>query len=124
MTAMWMERRNKSQAGFTLLEIMIALAVLGASLVVLLGLRNRSLAMASLSNHMTEAALLANLRISDHSTFPDVGLQEGAFEAMPYRWMQEVRPTPFDGIREIVLSVRWREGGHEEEMRLTRYLFR
>ncbi len=106
---------------------MIALAILGTSLVVLLGLRNHSLATASLSNHMTEAALLAHQQLSDiyvSPAFPEMGSRDGRFETTPYRWRQEVRPTPFEGIREVALSVRWMEGGHEEEVRLTRYLFR
>jgi general secretion pathway protein I len=119
---MWTKRR--SNAGFTLLEIMIALAILGTSLIVLLGLRNRSLATASLSNHMTEAALLAHQQLSDAARFPEIGDQEGAFEETPYRFRQEVRPTPFDGIREVAVEVRWMEGGDEETVRLTRYLFR
>lgn len=113
--------------GFTLIEIMIALAVLGISLTVLLGLRNRDIALSAYSGHMTEATLLARQRISEVSFagFPDLGAREGDFgEDHPnYKWKEEVKQTPYDVVRELNLEVLWTEGGREESVRFTTFLF-
>jgi general secretion pathway protein I len=121
------EERTFNRSGFTLIEIMIALMVLSVSFVVLIGLRNRDLALAAYSHHMTEATLLARQRITEVSVagFPDMGDSEGDFgEAAPgYRWKQQVKQTPFEVVRELVLAVVWNEGSREEEVRFTTYLF-
>jgi len=102
---------------------MVALAIVAVALTALLGLRNRSLAMAAFAHHLTEATLLANRRISDLSTRGvfAIGTTEGS--APPYRWIEEIRPTPLDGVREAVVTVLWQEGAHEERVEITTYLF-
>lgn len=125
---MWNEKSgHPSPAGFTLIEIMIALAVISISFVVLLGLRNRDIALATYTHHMTEATLLARQKITETTvtSFPNVGELEGDFgEDYPgYTWKQEVKPTPYDVVRELVVTVFWEEGKAREEVRFTTYLF-
>jgi general secretion pathway protein I len=109
--------------GFTLIEVMVALAVLAIGFTGLLGLRNRDIATAAYASRLTDATLLANEKIVQTSVgdFPAVGVRTGGAEG--YRWIEEVRPTPFDAIRELTVTVSWQEGGHEEEVHLTTYLF-
>jgi len=118
--------RNR-QAGFTLIEIMISLAVLGIALTVLLGLRNRDIALSAYSGHMTEATLLARQRISEvtFAGFPDLGTREGDFgeEHPNYTWKEEVKQTPYDVVRELNLDVLWMEGGRQESVRFTTFIF-
>jgi general secretion pathway protein I len=120
-------RRVKDPNGFTLIEIMIALMVLSVSFVVLIGLRNRDIALAAYSHHMTEATLLARQRITEVSVsgFPDMGESEGNFgeTVTRYRWKQQVKQTPFEVVRELVVAVIWNEGSREEEVRFTTYIF-
>jgi len=115
--------RRTPPAAFTLIEVMVALAIVAVALTALLGLRNRSLAMAAFAHHLTEATLLANARMTDLSTrsASATGATDG--EAAPYRWIEEIRPTPLDGVREAVVIVLWQEGAHEEQVEITRYLF-
>lgn len=116
-----------SSRGFTLIEIMIALAVLAISLTVLLGLRNRDIALSGYSGHLTEATLLARQQIAEitFAGFPDLGEKEGDFgeERPGYRWKQEVKQTPYDVVRELNLDVLWKEGGREESVRFTTFVF-
>ncbi|MBW2707976.1 MAG: prepilin-type N-terminal cleavage/methylation domain-containing protein [Deltaproteobacteria bacterium] len=56
--------RNKSQ-GFTLLEIMIAVAILTIALSAVLGLQSRSLTLAAESRFHTMAALLAQGKMAE-----------------------------------------------------------
>ncbi len=123
---MW-NKAKKSRSGFTLLEIMIALAVVSISFVVLLGLRNRDIVLAEYSRHITVSTLLARQKITEVSVegFPDLGSSDGGFgETYPeFKWRQEVRQTPFDVVRELELSVVWKEGVREEVSRFTVYIF-
>ncbi|MCG3113091.1 MAG: prepilin-type N-terminal cleavage/methylation domain-containing protein [Candidatus Manganitrophus sp. SB1] len=116
-----------AQSGFTLIEIMVSLAVLAIALTVLLGLRNRDIALSAYSGHLTEATLLARQRISEVSFagFPDLGAREGDFgEEYPnYKWKEEVKQTPYEVVRELNLEVLWKEGGREESVRFTTFLF-
>jgi len=124
---------NKKEAnGFTLLEIMVALAVISISLVVLLGLRNRDLVLSATARDITEATMLARKKITEISlsTFPDLGEKKGDFgeESPDFRWRQEVVQTPFESVREMVLEVSWgvNENNEEEkdgQVRFTTYLF-
>lgn len=106
---------------------MIALAVLAISLTVLLGLRNRDIALSGYSGHLTEATLLARQQIAEitFAGFPDLGEKEGDFgeERPGYRWKQEVKQTPYDVVRELNLDVLWKEGGREESVRFTTFVF-
>ena len=101
----------------------MALAIVAVALTALLGLRNRSLAMAAFAQHLTEATLLANARIADLSTrnISATGTTDGS--APPYRWIEEIRPTPLEGVREAEITVLWQEGAHEEQVKITTYLF-
>ncbi len=118
--------------GFTLLEIMVALAVISISLVVLLGLRNRDLVLAATARDMTQATLLARQKITEIQLigFPDLGEKKGDFgeEAPNFRWRQEVVQTPFDSVRELLLEVSWginedKEKEKDGQVRFTSYLF-
>ena len=51
------------QKGFTLLEVIIAVAIMGASLAILLGAVNRNLVMASQSKNQSIAYALAQQKI-------------------------------------------------------------
>ncbi len=113
--------------GFTLIEMMVTLAVLAVSLVALLGLRNRTAALSAHARHVTEATLLARRQVAQISLsgFPDLGIRQGDFgERVPsYLWREEVKQTPFDLVRELILTVHWSENARKEEVRFTTYLF-
>lgn len=111
--------------GFTLIEMMVTLAVLAVSLVALLGLRNRTATLSAHARHITEATLLARKQIAETSLsgFPGLGIRHGNFSETAYLWREEVRQTPFDLVRELILTVYWNENAHKEEVRFTTYLF-
>lgn len=112
--------------GFTLIEIMISLAVLGISLVVLLGLRNRDIAISSEANHIVEAALLARERITLFSMEKDKETIEkkGNFEDpnQDYKWAIAINETGFPQIQELSVDVLWNEQNREEKITVTTYI--
>jgi len=102
-------------SGFTLLEVMIALAILAVALVALLGLRNRDVELQAYARDVTRATLVARqmaLTVDADGT-PEMGFTEGDFgtDRPGFAWKRQV--TPFmaeflgDRVREVRVSVLW-----------------
>lgn len=115
-----------AQRGFTLLEIMVALAIIGLAFVALLGLRNRDIALHERGRTMIQATALAQQRMGEVlvGDFPEVGSSDGSFEEDQSRfaWHQEVLQTPFDFVREVRVTVTW-DPPHNERVDLVSYVF-
>ncbi|HEX9757999.1 MAG TPA: prepilin-type N-terminal cleavage/methylation domain-containing protein [Nitrospiria bacterium] len=118
----------KSQKGFTLIEVMVALGILATALVVLLGLRNRDSALHQYSGELLEATLLVKEKMADQelSGFPELGEYRGNFgeEKSRFSWKENVIPTPFDSVREVRVTVSWDRGNRKENVGLTSYFFK
>ena len=106
-----------SQKGFTLVEVIIAVAIMGAALAILLGSVNRNLMQASLSKNQSIAQTLAQQKMSEIELdgYPQVGEEQGPFEEFPgFYWF--VRVLPYDieqlgtEIRIVIVDVTWDEG--------------
>ena len=70
-----MKKTAASEHGFSLLEVMVALAVVAVALVALLALQNRTLLMHGQVKHMTRATLLGQELINLRIAAEDVPLQ-------------------------------------------------
>ena len=62
---MMVERRFKSDPGFTLLEVMIAVAIIAIAVVTLLGAQSQSVSLVAGTKFDTTASLLAQWKMSD-----------------------------------------------------------
>ncbi len=93
-------RRNFE--GFTLLEVMIAVAVLTIALAAVLGLQSRSLSLASESRFHTTSALLAQEKMAEMAVLPvnKLSSDSGDFgEFFPgYAWRVTVRNAGLPGL--------------------------
>lgn len=108
-------------AGFTLLEVLVALAVLAVALVTLLGLYNRSLRLALHAQKLMTATLLAQ-EVLSRTQLEGVAAAQitaGDFADLhpgqypEFRWYRTVRATPLEGFWEVRVGVAW--GGREDE---------
>ena len=112
----------RNDKGFTLLEVMIAFAILSLSLIVLLSLRNSSIRVVENSDRITTATLLAKAKMEELPRAVSIGESEGEFEGNEfkgYKWKRVVSTTPFAFIKEVVVVVSWDEG--KREVRLVAY---
>ncbi|MEK6577220.1 MAG: prepilin-type N-terminal cleavage/methylation domain-containing protein [Nitrospirota bacterium] len=120
----WETKRDNH--GFTLLEVMISIAIIAIAFVVLLGLRNNDIAINEYSRNLTMASILVQRKISEIELggFPDLGETGGDFgqELPGFRWTEIVSPTPFDFAREIRVKVSWKSGGREDDVEFITYI--
>lgn len=117
---------NRDIRGFTLLEVMIALAIVGIALVVMLGLAQRSILVNSHLQQITRATLLAKQKMAEIENGIGTGndLNQGTF-ADPnqgYNWRSVYTSTPIEGIEQIDLSVIWGNEKKNEFVTLTSFI--
>lgn len=122
MRGTWMRLRSANETGgFTLLEVLVAMAVLSVALVGLLGLYNRSLLLTVRAQRVTTATLLAQEMLSRTQIEGVQATRLGAgdfAELYPgrypeFRWYRTIRATPIEGLWEIRVGVSW--GEREDE---------
>jgi len=115
--------------GFTLLEVMIATAIVAMAVTVLLGLANRSLAVHERLQRTTQATLLAQSRLAEievttrtaGSTRSD---EKGDFPPPDgfFHWQSTWLDTPLPSVRRIDLTVSWGRVERNEAVTLTSFV--
>jgi len=102
--------------GFTLVEVMVALAVIAFAFVGLLGLHGRNIKAIARDQSLTRATLLARELVSQiqfqvaSGGLQDLGDSHGTFEGYPgYRWERVVVPTELAEVRQVIVRVVWDE---------------
>jgi len=106
--------------GFTLLEVLIALAVIGALLVTLISTLNYHLGLVARQETVTVATLLAKSKMAALAKSPEE--EKGFFDLPHDRYSYEtfVKDSPYKGIAEIVVVVR----SGNDEVTLNEFVFK
>jgi general secretion pathway protein I len=91
--------------GFTLLEIMIALAIIGGLLITLLYSLNYHLGIAERQETLTIATMLAKNKLHDIEVSPAAANGDFPPPYSAYHYAAEITPSPYPGISEIVVTV-------------------
>ncbi len=93
--------------GFTLLEVLISIAILGLALIALTGLRDRAITMVERAERLNRAVITATNLMTTLEMAPPrerkAGMEDG------YRWEAVVKDGPLQGMKEIVLTLWWEE---------------
>jgi len=103
---MWILGFYKKGSGFTLLEVMIAIAIIAITLVAVFGSQSQSLSLANEAKFSTTAALLAQSKMAEIEVVnpEDLASDSGDFgEKFPnYHWNLTVRDISFVGADEAL----------------------
>ena len=96
--------------GLTLLEVLVAVAVLATGVVAMQRLIARSVGGLATDVELTRATLLARSLLADAEVSPpEPGHDEGSLAARPggtgFRFSRDVLRTPHDGLREVRVRV-------------------
>ena len=114
--------------GFTLIEIVVALAILSLALPALLRSFTEAAKGQALAENRTTALYLLKFRMAsiELEGYPDIGEEEGEFgEDSRFRWHSDVRDVEseeIEGLRLVTVSVTWQERGKERLISASTYL--
>ena len=135
---MWNRSRVKPQvhtraAGFTLLEVLVAVAIVAIALVTFMGLHLRSLDATIRAQDVTTAVLLAQGKMAAMGEFPETGEEQGKFagpELERFQWATAVTEHTLDAlagggqtvtVRRLEVTVFWADGPQTHHYTLEAY---
>jgi general secretion pathway protein I len=136
----WNSRRaephgHTAAAGFTLLEVLVAVAIVAIVLVTFMGLHLYSLDATIRAQDLTTAVLLAQGKMATMGEFPDSGDAEGKFEGPElerFQWATAVTEHTLNAVgegkavnvRRLEVTVRWVDGQQIRHYTLEGYAVR
>jgi len=124
-------RKRRRQRGFTLVEVVVAMAVLGISLVLIIELFSGGLRLARASEEYTVAGQLGRQKLEEialSNQFKE-GIEEGEFDST-YRWQVEVKKIdlllfsketdyrPPAELFQVQIRIIWKSGSKERITRI------
>lgn len=128
-----MKTLPRAQGGYTLIEIIVAFAILALGLTLLLGTLSGATRQVRQAGDAGRAALHAQSLLAEFGELPQPGVRDGDLEGGRYRWRLEVAPwsdpRPRSGPQRIdpntarllrlQLQVEWGEGGPRQRVQLS-----
>ena len=116
--------RSPRHTGFTLLEVMVAMAILAIALVAVLNLQTQSISMANEARLATTASMLAQSKIAEIESIGGVTSSGDFGEDFPnYRWEVTTTNTNFKYLEKTDLAVTWKEVILTREYHITFYRY-
>lgn len=120
-----MTARRGAERGFTLLEVVVAMAIFAAGIVAVLQLYSGALRLAAGSRDAAASSIYARQRMEEALLVPEPveGVERGTFGDR-YRWevttsiVPQPEETPYDEVRVRVI-VSWRDGSEERAVDVT-----
>ncbi len=118
-----------SAEGFTLLEVMVALAIIAFAVVTYVHSQNTSVALLNESANITAATLLAQGRmvVLEAGEIPGTLERAGTFddpEHASFRWKEWVVSTPLQNIFEAHVEVSWGDNRGQRSVELISLVLR
>lgn len=120
--------KSKTRGGFSLLEVVVAMAIVGLGVVTLLEVFSLALRLAARSADTTEAITYGRLVMDEILTRREIeeGSEEGS-SGKKYRWRVQVTPAQEEPnalsasgweVKEIALEIRYRDGMRERQLEM------
>jgi len=120
--------------GFTLIEVLVAVAILGIGLTAILELFSGGLRLGRASEEYTKAVNYARMKMEEMAVKPDVaeGVEEGSFDDT-FRWQVEVKKVDLLPVEDkpdfklpahffqVQINVIWKSGSKERSTRIESY---
>jgi len=122
---------------FTLIEVLIALAITLIGLVPLLHLLTTSILMADSAWNLSQATLIGNSKLAEviAENNLEIGIDQGSVESeekeIVFDWQSkvieanitELEDTGLKNLRKVTVAVTWHEGQSQKQIFLTTYVF-
>ncbi len=116
----------QSRRGFTLLEVMVSLAIIAITFPIMLSLVHRQVNVHISSEQLTIGVLLAQEKITETELerIPELGQTTGDFGTRypSYRWERDIQNTLISRVREVLVRILWGPIDKPESVSLTTYV--
>lgn len=101
-----------------MVEVIVALAVLGTSIIAVFGAMSTCSMAAHHTRMLTKSvllaeSLLAEARLTENAVFETKEGREGS-----YRWQVRIAPTPVENLAAIHVQVKWQEQRRQQQYEL------
>lgn len=112
MKAMFEDKKRRNEKGFTLLEVMIALAVLAGVVFTVLASLNYNLDVASYNRDVISATVLGRQKAEEVALYGVPNEDRGSFTGpfSRFSWAIRTEETEIQGLKRINLKVVWDNG--------------
>jgi type II secretion system protein I len=107
--------------GFTLLEVLVSLAILSITLLLAYQVLSSAIAAEERAERWTVASFLGETLVRESTAvWPETGESSGKFAAPmdAYSWERSIRPAVHPDAREVHVVVTWSSEGREERVLL------
>lgn len=108
--------------GFTLLELLVAIAILAVALVGVMQTVTQGINSSIISRDRARAVELAEMKLTELRLDPTLepGTQEDEFDDLQpgWRWTSDVSETELEGLLRIQVTVSWEQGGHSRAVEI------
>ncbi len=114
--------RAAAREGFTLLEVLVSLAILSATLIMAYQVTSAAISAGERSEAWTTASLLGEAKLREViETFPEIQETDGEFPDPheDYAWRLVVKQALHADAREVYLTVSWQAGGTVETINMS-----
>ena len=112
--------------GFTLLEVMIAMALLALVLVTVFSHQAVSIDLGNEARVITRASFLAQEKMAEliAGAVQEIGSAEGDVEdgGVALHWRTEVEESAREGLMRVVVLVTWKERGGMRDVQIVTYV--
>ena len=123
-----MLNKRQCDSGFSLLEVMIALAIVAIALVSLLGLSNRTILVQDRVQKLTQATLLAQQVMSEQRSGVGnrgtgaIAEDDFAEPFSDFHWQISYQETLISRVRQITVTVLWGAAEKNERVQLVSFV--
>jgi len=107
--------------GFTLLEVLVSLAILSITLLLAYQVLSGAVAAEDRSERWTVASCLGESLVRESTAvWPETGESSGKFAAPmdEYSWRRSIAAAAHPDAREVHVTVTWSSGGRQEQVAL------
>jgi Tfp pilus assembly protein PilV len=100
---------GKDTSAFTMVEIIISLAILSTSMLAVFGVLSICLVANNQSMMLTKSALLAENLLSETSLKMPISYQTVTGSEGLFNWQVQIAPTEMDNLAAVCIKVEWRQ---------------